>query len=335
MQIYGIDLAKEKFDVSFLHQTSKMASPKPKHKVIKNNAQAITSFLKNLPENAVLVAEHTGVYGDTLLKLCTDMNVKIAYVNSLTIHTYKCAPDRGKTDEKDCYTLREFGERFLDKLIFTKFPSRYVYELRQLSNQRAMLEEERKRIRTKQKAEECRPIQCGKVIESLKRLLETMDCEIAQTERDIRNLINEDKDIANNFNIITSIPGVGLVTALELIIKSQNFTTISTAREYAAYAGIAPYEKSSGKMNAGAHISKIGNRRSKNLLYICADSARKHNKEIKLYYDRRKIIEKKHHFYTLNAIANKLLRIIFTLISKNERFDKEYICNDPRKLNKN
>lgn len=335
MQIYGIDLAKGKFDVSFLQPTSKKASPKPMHKVIKNNAQAITSFLKTLPEDAVLVAEHTGVYGDTLLKLCTDMKVKIAYVSGLIIHTYKCTPDRGKTDKKDCNTLREFGERFFDKLIFNKFPSTALYELRQLSNQRTMLVEERKRIRTRQKTEKCRPIQCDKVIESLRRLLESLDYEIAQIERDIRDVIKKDKEIANHFNIITSIPGVGLVTALELITKSQNFTTISTAREYAAYAGIAPYEKSSGKMNAGAHISKIGNRRSKTLLYICAESARKHNKEIKLYYDRRTIIEKKHKVYTLNAIANKLLRIIFTLIRKNEIFDKEYICNDPRKLNKN
>ena len=38
-------------------------------------------------------------------------------------------------------------------------------------------------------------------------------------------------------------------------------------------------------MDKGAHISKIGNRRSKTLLYICAESARLHNKEIKLYYD--------------------------------------------------
>ena len=76
MQIYGIDLAKEKFDVSFFDLTSKKVSNQPSHKVVKNNFKSIGRFLETLPSDAVLVAEHTGVYGDTLLKCCMDSNVK-------------------------------------------------------------------------------------------------------------------------------------------------------------------------------------------------------------------------------------------------------------------
>ena len=76
MQIYGIDLAKEKFDVSFFDLTSKKVSNQPSHKVVKNNFKSIGRFLEILPSDAVLVAEHTGVYGDTLLKCCMDSNVK-------------------------------------------------------------------------------------------------------------------------------------------------------------------------------------------------------------------------------------------------------------------
>ena len=76
MQIYGINLAKEKFDVSFFDLTSKKVSNQPSHKVVKNNFKSIGRFLEILPSDAVLVAEHTGVYGDTLLKCCMDSNVK-------------------------------------------------------------------------------------------------------------------------------------------------------------------------------------------------------------------------------------------------------------------
>ena len=76
MQIYGINLAKEKFDVSFFDLTSKKVSNQPSHKVVKNNFKSIGRFLETLPSDAVLVAEHTGVYGDTLLKCCMDSNVK-------------------------------------------------------------------------------------------------------------------------------------------------------------------------------------------------------------------------------------------------------------------
>ena len=76
MQIYGIDLAKEKFDVSFCDLTSKKISNQPSHKVVKNYFKNIGRFLETLPSYALLVAEHTGVYGDTLLKYCMDSNVK-------------------------------------------------------------------------------------------------------------------------------------------------------------------------------------------------------------------------------------------------------------------
>lgn len=335
MQIYGIDLAKEKFDVSFLRPTSKKDSAKPIHKVIRNTEKGISTFLKGVSSDSVLVAEHTGVYGERLLKMCTDMNIKIAYVGGHVIHTYKSGPDRGKTDELDCCLLREFGERFTDKLKYTTFPDDDIYELRQLSRQRTMLVEERKRIITANKTEDCRPYRSEAVKRSIMNVIDILNEEIESMEKAMLTIIKKTEKLSNSYDIITSVSGIGLVTAVELIVKTKNFTTIKTARQYAAYAGTAPYEKSSGKMNKGAHVSKWGNRRSKTLLYICAESARMHNKEIKLYYERRTTIDKKAHHYVLNAIANKLLKLVFSLISKNERYNPNYIQSDPRKINKN
>ncbi len=139
MQIYGIDLAKDKFDVSFFAP----GMEKPSHKVVRNTQCGISKFIGGLPPDALLVAEHTGVYGDTLLKCCTDSGVGMALVGGHVIHTYKSAPDRGKTDEQDCAALREFGERFADRLRQASFPGERLYELRQLARHRAMLVEER------------------------------------------------------------------------------------------------------------------------------------------------------------------------------------------------
>lgn len=170
------------------------------------------------------------------------------------------------------------------------------------------------------------------------KYLNTILCyseEIARTEKQMLDIIRAHEELSRNYDIITSVKGVGLVTAVELIVKTENFTIIKTASQYAAYAGTAPYEKSSGKMNKGAHVSKIGNRCSKTLLYICAESARMHNKEIKLYYERRTIIDKKPHFYVLNAIVNKLLKIIFSLVTKGQMFDSDFIRKDPRVIKDN
>ena len=57
MQIYGIDLAKEKFDVSFFNPTVKNCSGTAEHKVIRNTDKGIQKFHSSLPADAVLVAE--------------------------------------------------------------------------------------------------------------------------------------------------------------------------------------------------------------------------------------------------------------------------------------
>ena len=59
MQVYGIDLSKEKFDASYLDAKGKEIT-----RQVKNKLASITRFLSTLPEDTVLCAEHTGVYGD-------------------------------------------------------------------------------------------------------------------------------------------------------------------------------------------------------------------------------------------------------------------------------
>jgi len=334
MQIYGIDLSKEKFDVSFCKKTTNSVG-KPSHMVVRNTPKGIAKFLDSLPQDAVLVAEHTGVYGARLLKSCTDRHIRIAYVGGHVIHTYKSSPDRGKTDELDCAVLRDFGERFSDRLKFSTFPEKDLDDLRQLATHRSRLVDARKRLMTADRGEDCRPYRNECVKESLKSAVSFFDKQIADIEEQMLQVIDRQEKLLKNYKSITSVKGVGMVTAVEMIIKTNNFTTITTAAQYAAYAGTAPYEKSSGQMNHGAHISRIGNRRSKTLLYTCAECARLHNKEIMLYYERRTVIDKKPRYYVLNAIANKLLRIIFALIAKGETFDDKFIREDPRKIKHN
>jgi hypothetical protein len=68
MQIYGIDLAMEKFDVSFLD-----GKGSEKHLIVNNKLGAITRFLKRVPTGSLLCAEHTGVYGNLLVFLCAEL----------------------------------------------------------------------------------------------------------------------------------------------------------------------------------------------------------------------------------------------------------------------
>ncbi len=58
MQVYGIDLSKEKFDVSFID-----AKGEEKNLKMKNAVASISRFLSSVKSEVILCAEHTGVYG--------------------------------------------------------------------------------------------------------------------------------------------------------------------------------------------------------------------------------------------------------------------------------
>ena len=138
MQIYGIDLASEKFDVSYTDSEGKA-----KHIVVRNTRPQIEKFLDRLPGDCRLVAEHTGVYGDLLLKLADIRGIPVSYVSGYEIR-HSMGLVRGKSDPADAARIREYGERHADKLEDTRFPSEAMYELKELYATRHLLVGQRK-----------------------------------------------------------------------------------------------------------------------------------------------------------------------------------------------
>ena len=65
-------------------------------------------------------------------------------------------------------------------------------------------------------------------------------------DKEIDSYMNEDASISKNYDLLTSIPGIGRIIALETIVLTENFTAISNPRKYACYIGIAPVKKESG-----------------------------------------------------------------------------------------
>lgn len=78
--------------------------------------------------------------------------------------------------------------------------------------------------------------------------------------------------------------------------------------------GHCPYPNESGTKKHKHKISPMGDKQLKTLLFLCARSAKDHNKEMRLYFLKKYEVEKKHFFVVMNNIANKLLRLIYNLI---------------------
>ena len=187
-------------------------------------------------------------------------------------------------------------------------------ELQELYRTRAFLVESRKRLSTFDKGDNCKSSVSQTVARSRSSILSQLDAQIANLEHEIEALIQSFPELSRNYQILISIVGVGLVTGCELIIKTENFRKLDTARKCAFYAGIAPYPNESGTKKHKHKISPMGDKQLKTLLFLCARSTKDHNKEMRLYFLKKYEVEKKHFFVVMNNIANKLLRLIYNLI---------------------
>jgi len=322
-RIYGIDLSQKKFDVSFIGESNKNV-----HRVIKNNLNGIVRFLEELPVDALLCAEHTGVYGELLVFLCGCLKVPIALATGYQIR-HSLGLLKGKSDKIDSIRIREYGERFGDKLTSIDFPSESLKELKSLFKLRSQLVKERKMLTTHEKRTIHMPYNSIKVHSITTNMLECLNSSIDDLEKEIWQIIDSDIDLRRNYNLITDIIGIGQVTACDLIVKTDNFKTINTARKAASYSGVCPFPNSSGKMVCKSRISHMADKEMKSLLYMCAVSAARLNPEYRLYFDRKKL-QGKPYFLIMNNISNKLLRTIYGVVKTGKRYQLGYITEDPR-----
>jgi transposase len=119
---------------------------------------------------------------------------------------------------------------------------------------------------------------------------------------------------------LTSITGVGKMTSICLIIRTQSFEKFDNWRQAACYCGCAPFEYSSGtSINGRTRVSPLADLKLKSLLTMCALSAIRYDAELKAYYER-KIVEGKNKMLIINNIRCKLLARIFAVINRNSPY---------------
>lgn len=143
---------------------------------------------------------------------------------------------------------------------------------------------------------------------------------ILQVEILLDQAINEENKVVKNYNLIKSVPGVGKVTAIEVIIATGNFTQITDPRKFACYSGVVPFEHSSGtSINTRPKVSNQANKIVKKTLHMAAMSAIQIKGELRDYYQRR-VTEGKNKMSVLNAVRNKLIHRMFACVIQDRKY---------------
>lgn len=96
--------------------------------------------------------------------------------------------------------------------------------------------------------------------ESFKRLLEHYDflCGLIATQTRLLEELSKESLYKERVSILKSIPGVGLVTAMEILLELQDIKRFRRADQLAAYVGLTPSQYSSADKTRMGRITCIG-----------------------------------------------------------------------------
>lgn len=124
-------------------------------------------------------------------------------------------------------------------------------------------------------------------------------------------------------NVITSIPGISNTTAAIIISELGNINRFKNSSKVIAYAGLDSTIKQSGNFNAKTtRMSKRGSSLLRYALILAANNVRLNTKTFDQYYTK-KCFQGKSHYNSLGHCANKLVRMIFKMLSNNKSFSIE------------
>jgi len=119
-----------------------------------------------------------------------------------------------------------------------------------------------------------------------------------------------------------SIPGFGAVVAPILVAEAgTDVSRFATASKFAGWTGVVGRAAgSNGKQQEGLPMTKAGRSIVKWALYMAANVAVMHDAELKAFYDRLRAKDK-HHNAALGAVANKLARVYWAVMTEQRPFE--------------
>jgi len=177
-------------------------------------------------------------------------------------------------------------------------------------------------IKNQVQALEHQPYQDPFTLRQMKQQLEQIHLQLKGLEQHMEELIK--KYNARLYTILRSVKGIGAKTASKLIAVTHGFKRFENVNQLLAYIGMSPRTYESGTSVKGkGSISKMGAGRLRQLLYMCAWTAKFSNRACRALYERLKAKGKPEKVIKI-AIAHKLLKQAFALARKNELYDENY-----------
>ncbi len=134
-----------------------------------------------------------------------------------------------------------------------------------------------------------------------------------------------DKEIASRFfarpeaRIVASLPGIGPVLGAEFLVAAGDLSVFESADQLAAYAGLVPAARDSGKRVGNNRRMRGGNKILKRVFFLSAFSSLRSSPHSRAFYDRKRR-EGKRHTQALIALARRRVNVLWAMLRDGTTF---------------
>jgi len=329
-QVVGIDVAQKELVVSLGKMQDDWTPEVYARKTFTNTQKGfidLMAWVKKLTDQTIAVRyvmEATGVYHESLAYFLNDQGQEVTIVLPNKISNYmKTLETKTITDKTAADAIAMFGLE--KKLDLWKKPKPIFKRIRQLTREREQLIQSRTMAKNQLHAEQAEAEPGKSTLERLKKQIAFFEKQEREINQELRALINTDEQVTSSIKLITSLSGIGYLTAATVLAETNGFELVKNKRQVSSYAGFDVKEKQSGTSVKGkSRISKKGNKYLRKAMHMPALSAIRLDERFKAIYAR---LVAKHGIKMKAAVAvqRKLLEMIYTIHKTGVPYDKNYL----------
>jgi transposase len=125
--------------------------------------------------------------------------------------------------------------------------------------------------------------------------------------------------------ILTSLPGIGPILGAEFLVAVGDICAFESADQLAAYAGLVPASRDSGKRVGNNKRMRGGNKTLKRVFYQSAFASLRSAPESRVFYDRKRT-EGKRHTQALIALARRRVNVLWAMLRDGTTFESRSVA---------
>jgi transposase len=259
--------------------------------------------------------EATGIYHEALAETLHARGWKVCVLNPRVIHAFgKEELRRVKSDKADAKLIAEYGQQKAHRLrLWTPEPParrRLRALVRRLQDLQEILQMETNRL----------GVSDPQVHPSIRSVIAHVEVQISETQKAIRQHIDDDPDLRQQHGLIASIKGLGDVSAATILAELGDPLDFESPKAIVAFAGLNPIHDESGSHVGATRISKTGASTLRSSLFMPGMSAARYNPVIRALAERMQA-KGKARKQIVCAAMRKLLHLVYGVLKSGIPFD--------------